>query len=84
MINKTNSVKFNELSTETFVTILLLVNYVTLGVIGFVTVRLWVEVKAMLKSTHSVQYIDPLASEQFKKALEKEVKDDPFETLVDR
>jgi len=35
---------------------------------------LWVEVKAMQKSTHSVQYIDPTKSEEFMKLNESDEK----------
>lgn len=37
-------------------------HYVLLGwniVVGVAVVRLWIEIKAMVSSTHSVQYIDP-------------------------
>lgn len=35
--------------------------YFILAGIGAALLKLWVEVKAMQKSTHTVQYVDPLA-----------------------
>jgi hypothetical protein len=59
----------------------LLMSMVPLYMSLFLIVRLWLELKAMQKSTHQIQYIDPQAkfqtlTEEQKKALQKDLFED--------
>ena len=69
------------MTIETVIQGFLLVSMVPLYMSVFLLIRLWVEFKAMQKSTHQIQYIDPTApfqklSEDQKKGLQKDLFED--------
>lgn len=62
---------------------LLIVLLIAVGILAFSNARLWVEMKAMQKSTHTLTYIDPLqqAFNKPSKDEEAELAKDPFESI---
>ena len=68
---------------EGFILAMLVLVLIALGILAFSNARLWVEMKAMQKSTHTLTYIDPLqqAFNKPSKDDEAEINKDPFDTI---
>lgn len=68
---------------EGFILALMVIMLIMVGILAFSNAKLWVELKAMQKSTHTLTYIDPL-QQAFNKPTkddEAEIARDPFNTL---
>jgi len=51
--------------------------------LGWAVVSLWIEVKAMKNSTHSVQFVNPLAKfEEVTEEVKNTLHRDPFEPIM--
>ena len=68
---------------EGFILAMMVLVLIALGILAFSNARLWVEMKAMQKSTHTLTYIDPLqqAFNKPSKDDEAEINKDPFDTI---
>jgi len=66
-----------------FILAMLLAMFAVICMLAFSNAKLWVEIKAMQKSTHTLTYIDPLTQSFNKPSAveEAEMTQDPFETL---
>lgn len=67
-----------------FIGVLVLILTAVTGVLAFSNVKLWVELKAMKQSTHTLTYIDPLTQSFNKPSKEDEESfkvDDPFNNI---
>lgn len=56
-----------------YLTAFLVVTFIMAVLEGVAIAALWVEVKAMKESTHSIQYIDPLEKIKEQKLTQKEI-----------